>query len=63
MPTYKVVEIKHRKLFKQMSALDLQNTINEHATDGWALDRIMSGETAAFLGVKDVFLLVFRKES
>lgn len=36
---------------------------NEHAKDGWELDRIVAGETAAFMGLSDkgVLLLVFKK--
>ena len=46
-----------------MSASDLEALINEHAAGGWALDRIVAGDTARFMGLgeKDVFLLIFRR--
>ena len=62
---YKVVEKKHKSfLGSRMSADDLESLINEHAGEGWTLDRIVTGETARFMGMgdKDVFLLIFRRE-
>jgi hypothetical protein len=66
MLTYKVVEKKHRSFLKgRMTAQDLEDLINEYAASGWILDRIVSGETALFMGLgdKDVFLLIFRKST
>jgi hypothetical protein len=46
-----------------MELEDLENKINEFATQGWILDHIVSGETAGSLGFgKDVFILVFKME-
>jgi hypothetical protein len=61
---YKVVEQKHRMFSRgTMTAQDLEDAINQHAADGWILDRIVAGETARFmrLGDRDVFLLIFRR--
>lgn len=63
---YKVVEQKQQSFLKgRMSAQDLEDLINTHATSGWTLDRIVAGETARFMGIgeKDVFLLIFRQEA
>lgn len=64
MPHYTVVEVKRKGVLGgRMSAQDLQQAINEHAHQGLILDRIVSGETARHLvGVKDVFLLIFRED-
>ena len=63
MLTYKVVEIKQKSFMKGfMTASDLQNAINMWANVGWTLDRMSAGETQGFLGGKDVFLLIFKKE-
>ena len=62
---YRVAEVKHQTFSRgRMSANDLENKINEWASFGWALDRIVTGETAAVLGMgsKDVFLLIFKKD-
>ena len=62
---YKVVELKMKSMFGgTMSADDLEDAINKYAEDGWGLDKIVSGETARFLGMgdKDVFLLIFCRE-
>ena len=61
---YKVVEQKQRKFLRgAMTAKDLEDSINQHAIDGWILDRIVAGETAHFVVAdKDVFLLIFRRE-
>lgn len=64
MPRYKVVEKKHKSfLGGRLSADDLESLINEHAEEGWTLDRIVAGETARFMGLgdKDVFLLIFKR--
>jgi len=62
MPIYKVVEKKKKSLLKgTITAQDLEDAINEYASQGWSLDRILSGETAAFIGDKDVFLLIFKR--
>ena len=46
MYTYKLVEIKQKSFFKgHMKLEDLKDTINEYASEGWILDRIVSGET------------------
>ncbi len=64
MFTYKLVEIKQKSFFNgHMKLEDLEGKINEYASQGWTLDRIVSGETAGSLGFgKDVFLLVFKME-
>ena len=63
MFVYKVVEIKQKSMIRGfMTASDLQNAINLWANVGWTLDRLTSGETAGFLGGKDVFLIIFKKE-
>ena len=65
MLEYKVVEQK-QKSFRggRMSAQDLENLINQYAANQWVLDRIVTAETARFMGLgdKDVFLLVFKQE-
>jgi len=62
---YKVVEQKQKSFLRgKMRASDLEAVINTHAAEGWILDRLVSGETFSFLtGGKDVFLIIFRKES
>jgi hypothetical protein len=63
--TYKVVEQKQKSFLRGcMTAAELEIRINEHASQGWTLDRIIAGETARFMGYgdKDVFLLIFKKE-
>jgi hypothetical protein len=47
-----------------MSAQDLEDSINQYAADGWALDRTVASETAHFMGLgdKDVFFLMFKRE-
>lgn len=46
-----------------MKLEDLEAEINEYASLGWELDRIVSGETSGTLGFgKDVFILVFKAE-
>lgn len=63
MFVYKVVEIKQKSMMRgYMTATDLQNAINSWANFGWTLDRLTSGETQGFLGGKDVFLMIFKKE-
>ena len=65
MPTYRVVEQKQKSfLHGRMSAPDLELLINEHAGQGWTLDRIVAGDTARFMGMgeKDVFLLIFCRD-
>ena len=64
MYTYKLVEIKQKSFFKGHMKLEaLEDKINEYASEGWILDRIVSGETAGSLGIgKDVFILVFKME-
>jgi len=65
MSTYKVVEKKKKSFLKgKLTPQDLEKLINEHASQGWKLDRIVAGETASFMGMgdKDVFLLIFRKD-
>ena len=64
MYTYKLVEIKQKSFFKGHMKLEaLEGKINEYASEGWELDRIVSGETAGSLGIgKDVFILVFKKD-
>ncbi len=65
MPTYRVEEIKTKGFLKgRMSAKELEGRLNQSGSQGWALDRIVAGETARFMGVgeKDVFLLIFRKD-
>ena len=60
---YKVVEVRQKSFMRGiMRAVDLQNEINQWAKLGWTLDRISAGETAYFLGAKDVFLIIFKKE-
>lgn len=64
--TYRVVEQKKKSLFRgPMTVEELEERINEHARDGWVLDRIVAGETASFMGFcdKDVFRIIFRKET
>src|SRR5687768_9187927 len=47
MLQYKVVEKKHRSLLRgRLTAQQLEDLINEHAREGWVLDRIVAGETA-----------------
>ncbi len=44
---YKVVEVKHQSFgMVRMSACDLETRINQWAAIGWALDRIVTGDTA-----------------
>jgi hypothetical protein len=64
MPEYKVVEQKKKSWMKGvMRAEDLENVLNEHANQGWTLDRIVAGETFSFItGDKDVFLLIFKRD-
>ena len=64
MYTYKLVEIKQKSFFKGHMKLEaFEEKINEYASQGWILDRIVSGETAGTLGLgKDVFILVFKIE-
>ena len=62
MPTYKVVDVDHKKLFGgRMSAKDLEGVLNDEADGGWALDRIVDANTLGFLGKRDVFLLILQK--
>ena len=64
MHRYMVVEKKTKTFLKgAITAQQLQDLINEHASQGWDLDRILAGETARFMGVSDknVFLLVFKQ--
>jgi hypothetical protein len=65
MPTYKVVEKKQKSFIKgRITAADLEGLINEYASKGWTLDRIVAGDTARFMGLgeKDVFLLIFKQD-
>ncbi len=65
MRVYKVVEQKQTSFVRgKLTADQLENLINRHASAGWALDRIVAGETARFMGMgdKDVFLLIFKNE-
>jgi len=63
MAKYKVVEVAHKKMFgRRMKAADLEKVLNDHATDGWELDRIIDADTVDFLlGNRDVFLLVLKR--
>ena len=59
---YKVVPIKKRSMLKgAMNAADLQAVLNEHAGQGWIYQHSITGETAIL--EKDVFLLIFYRES
>ena len=65
MLSYKVVEQKQKSFLKgRVTGQALEDLINSYAKQGWALDRIVAGETARFMGLgeKDVFLLIFKKE-
>jgi len=65
MLQYKVIEQKHRTMLKgQMSAQNLQGTLDTNAVDGWMLDRVVTSKTARFLGLgkKEVFLVIFKRE-
>jgi hypothetical protein len=60
---YRVVEVAQRRLFRgQLRAADLERSLNEHAGNGWTLDRVVSAETRRLLFSKrNVFLLVLRR--
>jgi hypothetical protein len=59
---YKVVEQKQKSFMTgKMTSSDLEKLINQYAKENWILDRIISGETQAIIGSKDVFLLVFKR--
>ena len=47
-----------------MDAKTFESEINKIAKEGWALDRIVSGDTTAMMGLssKDVFMLIFKRE-
>ena len=64
MYQYKMVDFKKKSFWKgHMKLEDLEAKINEYASQGWELDRVVSGETAGTLGFgKDVFILVFKME-
>ena len=61
--TYKVVEVAHKKMFgRRMKAADLERVLNEHAAEGWQLDRIVDAATVDFLlGNRDMFLIILRR--
>ncbi len=64
MASYKVVEQKHKSFMKgRMTSQDLEDILNQNATAGWVLDRIVAGETFSMItGGKDVFLIIFRRD-
>ena len=64
MYQYKMVDFKKTSFWKgHMKLEDFEAKINEYASQGWELDRVVSGETAGTLGFgKDVFILVFKME-
>lgn len=54
MAQYKVVQLKEKKELAE----ELEDTLNEHAQEGWAFVEMERAHRAATL----FFLLVFRKE-
>ena len=60
---YKVVELKVKDFFAQgqMKAKHLEKLLNEHAAEGWELDRLLEAEMQGFVGPKEVILAVFKK--
>ena len=54
MPEYKVVQLKEKKALAQ----DLEDTLNEHARQGWTFVEMERGHRTASL----FFLLVFKKD-
>ena len=59
---YEVVPIKKRSMLKGgMNAADLQVVLNGHAGQGWVHQHSITGETVIL--EKDVFLLIFCRES
>lgn len=63
MYTYKIAEYRQRKFPRDTTAKGLEFLVNEHASGGWILDRIVAGDVAAGLGLQDAFLLVFKKKA
>ena len=63
MVEYKVVEKKAKGfLGGRMKPEDLQLLLNQHAGEGWELDRIIDSEGYGSLSMaKDVFYIIFRR--
>ena len=60
---YQVVEKKAKGMLGgRMKPDALAKLLNEHAADGWELDRILDNEGYASLSIaKDVFYVIFRR--
>lgn len=60
---YQVIEQKAKGMFGgRMKPEALAKLLNEHASEGWELDRILDGEGYASLAIaKDVFYVIFRR--
>lgn len=60
---YQVIEQKAKGMFGgRMKPAALTKLLNEYASDGWELDRILDGEGYASLAIgKDVFYVIFRR--
>ena len=67
MPKYKVAEMRTKSFTQgRMTPRELEELLNRHAAEGWALDRIVSGEVTRRLGLshkEDALLVIFRKDS
>ncbi|GAB1646684.1 DUF4177 domain-containing protein [Krasilnikovia sp. MM14-A1259] len=48
--TYKVVELREKMIGGKMSGAKLEETLNEHATQGWRLKTITSAEVKGRIG-------------
>ena len=60
---YKVIKHRTKTLFGgQMQASALETVINQHAVDGWDLDRVLMTQTQRFIiSRKSVLLLIFKR--
>jgi hypothetical protein len=63
-PTYllELDEKRQKTLRKVMvKAHELDEIVKAYHANGWAVDRVLSGEIFPFLGEKDALMVVFRK--
>ncbi len=64
-PTFivEVVEDKQRSIRKvKVKAHELDDIVKNYRSEGWMVERVLSGEIFPFLGGKDALMVIFKKE-
>ncbi|MCK5055617.1 MAG: DUF4177 domain-containing protein [Candidatus Aminicenantes bacterium] len=60
---YKIVEQKAKSILTgNLKSDTLEKILNQHASEGWLLDKIVDSDTTSLFGGKDMFMIIFRRE-